>query len=95
MLVSGFVDGRLVYVLEFPFRCTSFVSKLRRQLNRRFPGGDITGQFLRSANFDYRDYIDCKDLKVVFCLPKPELEKYRSKIVRNFYRFLEGVAPDD
>jgi len=53
-------------ILEFPFKCGSFISKLEKQLNRRFPHGDITGQFLRSANFDYRDYIECKDLKVVF-----------------------------
>ena len=58
MLVSGFVDGKLVYIIEFPFQCDSFVAKLRRQLNRRFPTGDVTGQFLRSANFDYKDFIN-------------------------------------
>ncbi len=70
MLVSGFVDGKLIYMLEFPFQCDSFVSKLRRQLNRRFPEGDITGQFLRSANFDYRDYIKCKKFKGSFLSSK-------------------------
>jgi len=95
MLVSGFVDGRLIYILEFPFKCNSFVSKLRKQLNRRFPEGDISGQFLRSANFDYRDYIKCEDLKVVFCLPKSELNKYKNKIVKGFYEFLMEVALND
>lgn len=68
---------------------------MRKQLNRRFPKGDITGQFLRSANFDYRDYIECKDLKVVFCLPKTELIRYKDNIVRGFYEFLMEVAPND
>lgn len=95
MLVSGFVDGKLIYILEFPFRCDSFVSKLRQQLNRRFPNGDVTGQFLRSANFDYRDFIKCKDLKVIFCLPKSELEKYKNNIVKGFYDFLMEVSADD
>jgi len=95
MLVSGFVDGKLIYILEFPFQCDSFVSNLRNQLNRRFPNGDITGQYLRSANFDYKDYIKCKDLKVVFCLPKIELKKYKDNIVRGFYEFLMEVAPND
>jgi len=90
MLVSGFVDGKLIYILEFPFNCEFFVSKLKRQLNRRFPDGDVTGQFLRSANFDYRDFVKCKDLRVVFCLPKTELEKYRNNIVKGFYEFLMG-----
>ena len=95
MLVSGFVDRKLIYILEFPFQCDSFVSNLRNQLNRRFPNGDITGQYLRSANFDYKDYIKCKDLKVVFCLPKIELKKYKDNIVRGFYEFLMEVAPND
>ena len=95
MLVSGFVDGRLIYILEFPFKCGSFVSKLSKQLNKRFPQRDITGQFLRSANFDYRDYMRCKDLKVIFCLPRPELERYKNKIVKGFYEFLTKVASND
>ncbi len=95
MLVSGFVDGKLIYILEFPFKCESFVSKLKRQLNKKFPQGDVTGRFLRSANFDYRDFIGCKELKVVFCLPKSELVKYKKNIVKGFYEFLMGVAPDD
>ena len=94
VLVSGFVDGRLLYVLEFPFSCPSFVSKLKRQLEKRFPEGDIPGQFLRSANFNYRDYVECENLRVVFCLPKPRLKAYRNNIVRGFYDFLLEVAPD-
>ena len=95
MLVSGFVDGKLIYILEFPFKCESFVSKLKRQLNRRFPEGDVMGQFLRSANFDYRDFIGCKKLKMVFCLPKSELARYKRNIVKDFYEFLIKVAPHD
>ncbi len=95
MLVSGFVDGKLIHILEFPFKCSFFISKLEKQLNKRFPNGDITGQFLRSANFDYRDYIQCKDLKVVFCLPKKELIEYKDNIVKGFYEFLMEVAPND
>jgi len=94
MLVSGFIDGKLIYILEFPFKCESFVSKLKQQLNKRFPKGDIQGQFLRSARFDYRNFINCEDLKVIFCLPKSELEKYKNNIVKGFYNFLLGVAPD-
>ena len=95
MLVSGFVDGRLIYIIEFPFKCKSFVSKLKKQLNKRFPNGDKSGEYLRSASFSYRDYIGCKDLKIVFCLPKSELKKYEKNIVRDFYKFLMEVAPDD
>ncbi len=94
ILVSGFVDGRLIYILEFPFKCDSFASKLKRQLNKRFPKGDISGQFLRSARFDYRDYISCEGLKIVYCLPRSELEKHKNHIVRGLYEFLIKNAKD-
>ena len=92
MLVSGFVDGKLIYILEFPFNCKTFMAKLKKHLNKRFPGGDVSGQFLRSAYFDYNDYMKCKDLKVLFLLNKTELEKYRVYIIKNFYEILLEVA---
>jgi len=98
ILVSGFVDGKLIYVFEFPFKCKSFVAKLKKQLNKAFGGnkkGRKKGQYLRSANFDFKDYIDCEDLKVVFCLPKSELKKYKNYIVKDFYEFLMRIAQND
>lgn len=93
MLVSGFVDGRLVYILEFPFSCPSFVSNLESQLKRRFPGGkDIPNEYLRSASFAYKDFISCPQLKTVYLADKSELERYRQHIVRDFSKFLEGKA---
>ena len=69
LLVSGFIDGKLVYILEFPFDIKSFISKLQEQLRKRFKNGkDRLGQFLRSANFDYRDYIKSHKLKVIYKL---------------------------
>lgn len=66
MLVSGFIDGRLVYILEFPFLEESFTARLEIQLQKHFPEGDETGRFLRSANFDYRHFIESENLKVVY-----------------------------
>jgi hypothetical protein len=90
MLISGFVDGKLIYIIEFPFNYPEFVKHLHRQLSRRFKKGkDITGQFLRSASFDYRYFIKCPDLKIVYILDKKELKKYTPFITKNFYEFLE------
>ena len=50
MLISGFIDGRLVYTLGFPFNSDSLVEVLKTQLIKKFPDGDISGQYLRSAN---------------------------------------------
>ena len=91
LLISCFVEGKLIYIIEFPFNYDKFVKYLEEQLNHRFVGGkDIIGEFLRSANFDYKYYINCPKLKIVFLLNKEELEKYQPYIVRDFYRWLEA-----
>jgi len=96
ILVSGFVDGKLIYILEFPFNTPSFIKKLENQLEKwqqKLKGSKSTkGQFLRSANFNYKDYIQSPDLKIVYLLPKSKLLKYKKYIVKGFYEFLESNA---
>jgi len=50
------------------------------------------GQFLRSADFYYKNFIKCPDLKIIFLLNKKELKKYQLYISKGFYDFLEGKA---
>ena len=88
MLISGFVDGKLIYILEFPFKTNSFTTKLEEQLNKMFPNGDESGKFLRSANFSYKDYINSKECKINFILEKNELEKLEKYINREFFKYL-------
>lgn len=90
MLVAGFVDGELIFILEFPFNCKSFVGRLKKQLKKRFPRGDKLGEFLRSANFTFEDYKNCKALKVVY-LNKKSLEKNRPTFTKKFFDFLENI----
>jgi len=87
MLISGFVDGELIYVLEFPFNCPSFVKRLKIQLKRRFPNGDKSGEFLRSANCTFEHYKNCKELKVVY-LENEKLEKNKKQLTQKYYNFL-------
>ncbi|MBU1046148.1 hypothetical protein KJ616_03470 [Patescibacteria group bacterium] len=87
MLISGFVDGELIYVLEFPFNCPSFVKRLKIQLMKRFPNGDKSGEFLRSANFTFEHYKNCKGLKVVY-LAKGKLEKNKKHFAKKYSDFL-------
>ena len=92
MLVSGFIDGKLIYIIEFPFSCPDFMANLERQIKRwqnKLEGSrTIKGQFLRSATFDYRHYIKCPKLRIVFLLRKKELSKYEDYIINGFYEFL-------
>jgi hypothetical protein len=96
ILVSGFIDGRLIYIIEFPFNSPDFVKNLENKLNKwknKLRGSNsLKGQFLRSADFDYKDFINCKDLKIVYLLNKSELTKYEPYIVKPFYEFLKNKA---
>ncbi|MDD4122769.1 MAG: hypothetical protein PHO23_00605 [Candidatus Pacebacteria bacterium] len=87
MLISGFVDGELLYVLEFPFKCKYFKDRLKEQLLKRFPDGDKKGEFLRSANFTFEHYKKCSGLKIIF-LSKTNLIKNKQYFVNKFYEFL-------
>jgi len=92
MLVSGFIDGRLIYIIEFPFNFSDFIKNLEDKIKRwqdKLKGSkSVKGQFLRSANFDFRDYINCPNIKIVYLLRKSELEAYKPYIVEDFYKFL-------
>ena len=96
MLVSGFVDGKLIYIIEFPFNCPDFIVNLEKQIKRwqsKLKGSrSVKGQFLRSATFDYKHFINCPKLKIVFLLSKKELSKYKTYIANDFYEFLMKVA---
>jgi len=51
-------------------------------------GRQTRGQFLRSAYFNYRDYINCADLRIVYLPPKAKLEEIKQYIAPGFYQFL-------
>lgn len=92
MLVSGFVDGKLIYIIEFPFIFPDFVKNLQMKIlkwQRRLKGSkSIKGQFLRSASFNYKNFIKCPTLKIAYLLDKNELAKYGPYISKGFYKFL-------
>jgi len=43
----------------------------------------------RSADFDYKDFINSPGIKIVYLLSKDELVKYKQYISNDFYKFLE------
>ncbi len=94
MLISGFVDGELIYVLEFFFDCPSFIRRLKIQLKKRFPNGDKPGEFLRSANFTFEHYKNCKELKIIY-LEKDKLEKHKKQLAQKYYVFLVKKAKNE
>lgn len=84
-LISGFVDGKLMYIFEFPFKTKSFSDNLKKQLDKHFPDGDIVSNYLRSARFDYRNFIDSKDLKIIFLESRETLKKFNYAFNKKFF----------
>lgn len=92
MLVAGFVDGRLIYIFEFSFNEQSFISLLKRGLERRFPNGDITGEYLRGLQFSFKHYKDAESLKVIYIASQQELIKAQPYITGPVFKYLEKIA---
>lgn len=93
LLLSGFVDGRLMYILEVPFSTPTLTKRLREQLDRRFPGGkDMPGEYLRGAGFNYRHYWDSKELNLRYIAPAAVLEENKVAFNRDLYKFLLARA---
>lgn len=92
MLAAGFVDGKLIYILEFSFNEQDFTSRLQEQLEQRFPDGDISGQYLRSASFTFKHYKDAASLKTIFLASREELNKVDTHISGPFLKYLEGIS---
>jgi len=66
--------------------------KLRKWEDKLKGSNSTKGQFLRSLDFDYKDYINSSHLQIKYLLPKSELLKYKDYIVDEFYKFLEDKA---
>ncbi|MDR0486319.1 MAG: hypothetical protein LBH29_06310 [Elusimicrobiota bacterium] len=88
MLVSGFIDGQLVYILEFPFNEKSFMERIEQQLKKKFPNGDIKGEWLRSVDFNFSHYKDAENLKIIFALSSGKLKPFENYIRRDLYEYL-------
>lgn len=81
ILSSGFVDGELLYVLEFPFRIIS------KRLKSQLPKKRIIGTYTRMASFNFSHYKNSKEVKIVYLNNRAIInnEKYFNS---NFYNFL-------
>lgn len=84
VLASGFVDGRLLYIIEFPFSLV--LHKLKHQLKSQLPDGDAPTLYLRSATFSYLDYKDDKNTRLVYRIEDAAL--LRKHTVKRFYEWV-------
>lgn len=60
MLSSGFIDGQLQYIIEYPFNA------LEERLKSKLPEKREKGQYTRSVTFDYRHYFESECLNILY-----------------------------
>ena len=88
MLIGGFIDGRLIYIVSFKFNTQPFINRIEHQLKKHFPNGDETGKYLRSASFTLNAYKDAQDLKINLYIAKKELQEYRPLLTKGIFDLL-------
>ena len=81
LLSSGFIDGELQYILEFPFKVVS--GRLKRQLPRK----RIIGTYTRMASFNFSHYAHYQNIEIIY-LNKRSTENNQKYFNKNLYRFL-------
>ncbi|MCX8112845.1 MAG: hypothetical protein N3E49_06595, partial [Bacteroidia bacterium] len=89
LLIAGFVQGKLLYVLEVPFRCIE--PRLEQVLAKRFPSGKRgKGEYLRSASFTYRDYQSCQEVALRFL--DPAIRQFSAYLAKGFLDYLHTLG---
>lgn len=81
LLSSGFIDGELQYILEFPF------SVVYKRLKKQLPEKRTVGTYTRMASFNFSHYADYPHIKVIY-MNKQVIEKNQKYFNKNFYSFL-------
>ena len=81
ILSSGFVDGELQYILEFPF------SVVYKRLKTQLPKERIIGTYKRGANFNFSHYESYSKIRIIY-LNKQAIEKNQKYFNKSLYSFL-------
>ena len=93
MLVAGFVAGKIIYIFQFPFNTAGFTARLEAQLQGKFPDGDRTGIYLRSANFGFQHYAQSAVLETRCYVTRVDLDgRFKGRITRPVREHLRRFA---
>jgi hypothetical protein len=87
MVMSGFIDGKLIFVLEFPFNNQKFKDHIMKFLVKFLPNGDEKNKYIRSCSWSFI-HLDQDVLKVVYL--KKGFEVFEKKITKNLFSFLKS-----
>ena len=86
MMVSGFLDGKVLFVISFDYNSTDFVNEIERQLTKHLPDCDVSSRYVRSVKFSYKHFNTSDSLKIEYL--SPEFKIFENKFTKPFYSFI-------
>jgi hypothetical protein len=92
MLVSGFIDGKLIYIFSFDYNSDCFVNEIERQLLRHLPNGDEINKYVRSVKFSYLHFKDSNSFNIEFL--KPNFSEFEYKFTKPFFEMIVSNEPN-
>lgn len=81
MLVSGFFNGKIIYIFQFDYNDPIFSEKIHYKLKQKFPNGDIKGQYFRCLSFNSSWYSSCKSIRLLYI--KPNINEYKHILTKS------------
>ena len=85
LLCSGFVDGELHYIIEFPF--SVIAPRMKYNLDNKFHGKRPDGVYLRSSSFNFSHIENSSLLKIIY-LNKDAVERNKKYFTKKLYDYL-------
>ena len=87
MIVSGFLDGKLLFLVSFQYDSVDFVNEIERQLTKHLPNGDELNRYVRTVKFSYLHFKNSDSFKLEYI--SPIISEYEYKFTKPFFKTLK------
>lgn len=84
MLISAYVNGVLMFIVEFPFKHPTFRHHIRRMLD-----SDKSTR-AKTISFGFNQYKDCKDAKLLYLTPEVNRRILKGACTKHFWTYLNS-----
>ena len=91
MLISAYINGVLMFVIEFPFKHCTFEGHIRKMLTQALPGGDKPGR-AKTISFGYNQYKDCGNAKLLYLTHEANHAVLKGACSKHFYSYLMSLS---
>lgn len=90
LIISGWIDGKLIYAYAVPHNYSPFMNHLLEKLKeKKLSTNDGLKGLDIKVPFSYIHYKDCEDIEMIYI--NPNFDNYLSHISRPFYRFIKSI----